>query len=157
MLELGVFDLGARRKPQVFYRGCGESMEIQSELACNQIISRKQRLPMKRTQQAHAHRGWPTRRPRRLRLRSYRQSVSNPSFRLSQGPGRAPTGVLYGWPTNRPEPRGKVERSTSLRTISCVFGIKGGGDDTDPDHLSSTRVFPSATTRSIARDKRGGT
>jgi hypothetical protein len=64
VLERDVFDLGARRKPQVFYRGCGESMEIQSELACNLIISTKQRILTEYGT---------TERPRRLQLRSYRQ------------------------------------------------------------------------------------
>ena len=46
---------------------------------------------------------------------------------------------------NRLEPRAKDERRTSLGAISSVFGLKDGGDDTDPDDVSSSGVFPGAT------------
>jgi hypothetical protein len=49
VLKRGIFDLEARRKPQVFAADAGESMEIQSKLACNKVFSTKLRLPMKRS------------------------------------------------------------------------------------------------------------
>jgi hypothetical protein len=60
-------------------------MEIQSELACNQIISTKQRLPMKRTPKAMHTEYGTTERPGRLRLRSDRLSVFNPFWGGGEG------------------------------------------------------------------------
>ena len=57
-LERGVFDVGSKNEAAGVFRGCGEPMEIQSELACNQVASTKPRLPMNRTPQAHTHRVW---------------------------------------------------------------------------------------------------
>ncbi|MGA2170175.1 MAG: hypothetical protein ABSG62_18410 [Terracidiphilus sp.] len=78
LLKRGVFDLevsfdgmfhgitGTRNLPEVsgekeaagVCRGRGESMEIQSKLACNQIFSTKRRLPMKHALQAHTLQLW---------------------------------------------------------------------------------------------------
>jgi hypothetical protein len=54
------FRFGGKKEAPGVCRGCGESIEIQSESACrcNQIISMKQRLPMKRTLEAHTRRVW---------------------------------------------------------------------------------------------------
>src|ERR1039458_4323398 len=52
------FRFGGKKEAAGVCRGCGESMEIQSKLACNQIFSTKRRLPMKRTLQAHTLRVW---------------------------------------------------------------------------------------------------
>ena len=57
--------------------------------------------------------------------------------------------------TNRPDQRAKDERRTSLRAISCVFVLKGGRDDTDPDEVSNTGVFPDAT-RTVDRKEQAG-
>ena len=62
------FRFGGKKEAAGVCRGSGEPMEIQSELACNQLIS----LPMKRTLQAHTHRVWHNRAsaaPATLRLR----------------------------------------------------------------------------------------
>ena len=52
------FRFGGKKEAGGVCRGCGESMEIQSKLACNQIFSTKRRLPMKHTLQAHTLRVW---------------------------------------------------------------------------------------------------
>src|ERR1039458_436375 len=75
------FRFGGKKEAAGVCRGCGESMEIQSKLACNQIFSTKRRLPMKRTLQAHTLRVWHNRAsaaPATLRLRSNRQFGINP-------------------------------------------------------------------------------
>jgi hypothetical protein len=48
-LYLRRFRFGGEKGAAGVCRGCGEPMEIQSKRACNQLFSKKQRLPMKRT------------------------------------------------------------------------------------------------------------
>ena len=57
-LYLRRFRFGGEKGAAGVCRGCGEPMEIQSKRACNQLFSKKQRLPMKRSLQAHAPQLW---------------------------------------------------------------------------------------------------
>lgn len=52
-------------------------------------------------------------------------------------------------------PRAKDEPSTRQGAICCVFGFKGGRDDTAPDDLRSAGVFPGAT-RTVHRNEQAG-
>jgi len=79
-LERDVFDLEARRKPQVFAPDAVGLWRFNQKLACNKRFSTKLRLPMKRTLQVHTLRACHNLGPRRLRLRSGRQSGQTPVF-----------------------------------------------------------------------------